>query len=231
MRSIRPTARPSRTPSSRSPSRRAPSASGEGRPGRGRDEARPRRHRAGATTPESASGSCAARSRTELGRRRVRSCASSSSARPPRPSASRRARARTRSRAAAAGEGGVPLEGAALHREGPPRVARRAGPELGVTARRSCGRSRSRPAISTPPSSRAGSRREPFPFGHECVAEVTDVGDAVESRRAGRPGQRPVPDLVRRVRHLPAGHTGNCESVPRLSMYGLPIGDRLRRLR
>ena len=37
----------------------------------------------------------------------------------------------------------------------------------------------------------------PFSFGHECVAEVTDVGDSVASVKPGRPRQRPFPDLLR----------------------------------
>ena len=65
----------------------------------------------------------------------------------------------------------------------------------------------------------------PFAFGHEGVAEVVEVGDGVESVEPGDAGQRPVPDLLRRVRPLPPrAQTGNCESVPRMSMYGLPLG-------
>jgi threonine dehydrogenase-like Zn-dependent dehydrogenase len=60
----------------------------------------------------------------------------------------------------------------------------------------------------------------PVPLGHEFVAEVVDVGDGV---REARPGDRVVVpfqvscggcDPCRR------GQTGNCASVPRLSMYG-----------
>jgi threonine dehydrogenase-like Zn-dependent dehydrogenase len=60
----------------------------------------------------------------------------------------------------------------------------------------------------------------PFPLGHECVAEVIDVGDDV---RAVRPGQRvSVPfqiscgDCAACLR----GRTGSCRSVGRLSTYG-----------
>jgi alcohol dehydrogenase len=64
----------------------------------------------------------------------------------------------------------------------------------------------------------------PFRFGHECVAEVTDVGDSVSSVEPG--------DLVSVPFQISCGEcaacrdkrTGNCESVPRLSMYGLPVG-------
>src|SRR5262245_51354585 len=66
---------------------------------------------------------------------------------------------------------------------------------------------------------------QPFPFGHECVAEVTDVGDSVSGVRPG--------DLVSVPFQISCGEcdacrdrrTGNCESVPRLSTYGLPIGE------
>ena len=60
----------------------------------------------------------------------------------------------------------------------------------------------------------------PFPFGHECVAEVVAVGEAV---RGVRPGDRVVVPFQiscgacgRCGRRLPA----NCEGVPARSMYG-----------
>lgn len=60
----------------------------------------------------------------------------------------------------------------------------------------------------------------PFPFGHECVAEVVAVGAAV---RGVRPGDRVVVPFQincgacgRCDRRLPA----NCEGVPARSMYG-----------
>ena len=43
---------------------------------------------------------------------------------------------------------------------------------------------------------------EPFPLGHECVAEVIEVGDAVRGVKAGRRRRRAVPDLVRDVRRV-----------------------------
>mgnify|MGYP003694108069 CR=1 FL=1 len=43
----------------------------------------------------------------------------------------------------------------------------------------------------------------PFALGHECVGEVTAVGESVTSVRGRRPRDRAVPDLVRRVRALP----------------------------
>ena len=65
---------------------------------------------------------------------------------------------------------------------------------------------------------------DPFPFGHEGVAEVTDVGDAVSMVQPGAlvsvPFQISCGECARCLR----GQTGNCESVPRMSMYGLPLG-------
>ena len=42
-----------------------------------------------------------------------------------------------------------------------------------------------------------------FAFGHECVAEVTEDRRFGRSGEAGRPGECPVPDLLRRMRQLP----------------------------
>lgn len=64
----------------------------------------------------------------------------------------------------------------------------------------------------------------PFALGHECVAEVVDVGDAV---RAVRPGHRVVVPwhiscgaCATCRRGLPA----SCEAVTPRAMYGTPIG-------
>jgi threonine dehydrogenase-like Zn-dependent dehydrogenase len=62
----------------------------------------------------------------------------------------------------------------------------------------------------------------PFPFGHECVAEVTDVGDGVSSFSPGDLVSVPFQVACGECTRCRAGQTGNCESVPRLSMYGLP---------
>jgi threonine dehydrogenase-like Zn-dependent dehydrogenase len=64
----------------------------------------------------------------------------------------------------------------------------------------------------------------PFPFGHECVAEVSDVGDAVSSFVPGDLVSVPFQISCGECDACRAGRTGNCESVPRLSMYGLPMG-------
>lgn len=70
--------------------------------------------------------------------------------------------------------------------------------------------------------------RTPFPlplhFGHECVAEVLSVGERVT---AVRPGDRVVVPFQISCGICPpcrAGHTGNCASVPPVSMYGFGVG-------
>ena len=63
-----------------------------------------------------------------------------------------------------------------------------------------------------------------FAFGHECVAEVTDVGDSVASVKPGDLVSVPFQVSCGECEACRAGRTGNCDSVPRLSMYGLPVG-------
>jgi threonine dehydrogenase-like Zn-dependent dehydrogenase len=65
---------------------------------------------------------------------------------------------------------------------------------------------------------------EPFPFGHECVGEVTEVGEAVESVKPGDLVSVPFQISCGECDACRAGRTGNCDSVPRLSTYGLPVG-------
>jgi len=66
---------------------------------------------------------------------------------------------------------------------------------------------------------------EPFPFGHECVAEVVEVGDAVT---AVAPGDRvvvPFQISCGTCDACAAGRTGSCRTVPRGSAYGMrPLG-------
>jgi len=64
----------------------------------------------------------------------------------------------------------------------------------------------------------------PFPFGHECVAEVIDVGDRVGSFAPGDLVSVPFQVSCGDCDACLAGQTGNCKAVPRLSMYGLPMG-------
>ena len=76
-----------------------------------------------------------------------------------------------------------------------------------------------------PPSSVARSPvANPFPFGHECVGEVTEVGDSVKSVKPGDLVSVPFQISCGECAACRAGRSGNCESVPRLSMYGLPVG-------
>ena len=65
-----------------------------------------------------------------------------------------------------------------------------------------------------------------FALGHECVAEITALGDAV---RGFRPGQRvvvPFQISCGRCARCAAGHTGSCTGVPFLSAFGLPLQAR-----
>jgi threonine dehydrogenase-like Zn-dependent dehydrogenase len=64
----------------------------------------------------------------------------------------------------------------------------------------------------------------PFPFGHECVAEVTEVGDGVESVSPGDRVSVPFQISCGECDTCRRGHTGNCERVERMAMYGLPMG-------
>ena len=65
---------------------------------------------------------------------------------------------------------------------------------------------------------------EPFPFGHECVAEVTEVGDGVEGFEPGDRVSVPFQISCGECDTCRRGHTGNCERVERMAMYGLPMG-------
>ncbi len=65
---------------------------------------------------------------------------------------------------------------------------------------------------------------EPFPFGHECVAEVTEVGDAVSAVKPGDLVSVPFQISCGECDRCRRGHTGNCERVERMAMYGLPMG-------
>ena len=64
---------------------------------------------------------------------------------------------------------------------------------------------------------------EPFPFGHEGVAEVVDAGDAA-GVEPGTLVSVPFQISCGECERCRRGQTGNCAEVPRLSMYGLPLG-------
>lgn len=64
----------------------------------------------------------------------------------------------------------------------------------------------------------------PFPFGHEGVAEVVEVGGAVEGFGPGDLVSVPFQVSCGACTTCRRGYTGNCERVERMSMYGLPMG-------
>lgn len=66
--------------------------------------------------------------------------------------------------------------------------------------------------------------QEPFAFGHEGIAEVAEVGDGVESLEPGELVSVPFQISCGECGRCRRGQSGNCDSVPRLSMYGLPLG-------
>jgi threonine dehydrogenase-like Zn-dependent dehydrogenase len=67
----------------------------------------------------------------------------------------------------------------------------------------------------------------PFPFGHEGVGEVMDVGDAVTGIAPGDVVSIPFQVACGECEQCSRGLTGSCTSVPRLSLYGLPVGPPL----
>ncbi|MDQ3936743.1 MAG: alcohol dehydrogenase catalytic domain-containing protein, partial [Actinomycetota bacterium] len=78
---------------------------------------------------------------------------------------------------------------------------------------------------------------EPFPLGHECVAEVVEVGDAVTGAAPGDLVVVPFQISCGECWDCRVGHTGSCTAVQRGSAYGMkPLGgdwggalsDRLR---
>ncbi len=60
----------------------------------------------------------------------------------------------------------------------------------------------------------------PVALGHEFVAEVVDAGDAVGSVRPGDRVVVPFQISCGECARCRRGQTGDCDSVPRLSMYG-----------
>ncbi len=63
-----------------------------------------------------------------------------------------------------------------------------------------------------------------FAFGHECVAKVVEIGDEVSSVAVGDLVSVPFQISCGTCDRCRRGQTGNCESVPFLSSYGLPLG-------
>jgi alcohol dehydrogenase len=60
----------------------------------------------------------------------------------------------------------------------------------------------------------------PFPLGHECVAEVVDVGDGVTSLRPGQLVSVPFQISCGECEPCRRGRTGNCGAVAFMSTYG-----------
>lgn len=64
-----------------------------------------------------------------------------------------------------------------------------------------------------------------LPAGHEGVAEVVEVGDAVASVAPGDLVSVPFQVSCGECVACRRGHTGNCRSVGRMATYGIPIGE------
>jgi threonine dehydrogenase-like Zn-dependent dehydrogenase len=60
----------------------------------------------------------------------------------------------------------------------------------------------------------------PFPIGHECVAEVLDVGDAVTTLEPGQLVSVPFQISCGECGPCRQGRTSNCAGVPFMSSYG-----------
>lgn len=63
--------------------------------------------------------------------------------------------------------------------------------------------------------------RGPFPFGHEFIAEVVNVGEAVRSFIIGQRVIVPFQISCGACRRCQHGLSNSCQSVPELSHYGL----------
>jgi alcohol dehydrogenase len=65
----------------------------------------------------------------------------------------------------------------------------------------------------------------PFAIGHECLAEVVDLGDAVSELEPGQRVAVPYHICCGRCRRCRAGQTAHCEEVPYGAMFGLPVAE------
>ena len=66
----------------------------------------------------------------------------------------------------------------------------------------------------------------PFALGHECVGEVTALGDGVTTVRVGDRVIVPFQISCGACGRCRRGLTGSCEAVPYLSAFGLPLQPR-----
>ncbi len=62
----------------------------------------------------------------------------------------------------------------------------------------------------------------PLPLGHECIAEVVEVGGSAGGLSPGRLVSVPFQISCGRCSRCAIGQTAHCESVPSQSAYGLP---------
>jgi len=62
----------------------------------------------------------------------------------------------------------------------------------------------------------------PYAFGHECIAEVTAVGDRVDAAMVGRLVSVSFQICCGTCARCRAGLTGSCTAVPPRSMFGFP---------
>jgi threonine dehydrogenase-like Zn-dependent dehydrogenase len=60
----------------------------------------------------------------------------------------------------------------------------------------------------------------PFALGHECVAEVSDVGDRVKGLAPGQRVSVPFQISCGQCASCRRGHTGSCETVTPMATYG-----------
>ncbi len=65
-----------------------------------------------------------------------------------------------------------------------------------------------------------------FALGHECVGEVTEIGDGVATVRVGDRVIVPFQISCGSCGRCRRGLTGSCEAVPFLSAFGLPLQPR-----
>jgi threonine dehydrogenase-like Zn-dependent dehydrogenase len=63
----------------------------------------------------------------------------------------------------------------------------------------------------------------PLPMGHECVARVERIGDAVRTVKAGDIVTVPFQISCGQCVACKRGHTGNCKSVPGFTTYGMGV--------
>lgn len=60
----------------------------------------------------------------------------------------------------------------------------------------------------------------PFPFGHECVAEVIEIGDKVTKIKVGDVVSVPFQISCGKCLNCSSGITSSCENTPKISTYG-----------